>query len=276
MPHRAILAPASGTDDDAFVFKAAAELAALQGGELRILSAFAPPAVQLSYVSPPGFYIDPTLVSDIQAGNDAARVAIREHAGAAAERAGLAMEKQVRVIESDLALLDAAVPWLPVSDLMVVGPTAGNGDFVAQALLHARIPVLVVREGLVLKPVTVAIAWDGGLNAARAVRAVLPLLGGARRIVGVQQPSSLSGTRQTCADPARFADYMRLHGHTIEIDQIGGEDDTGEAILEAARGCDADLLVCGAFGHSRLAEFVLGGVTRKVLASAGPSVLLAH
>jgi nucleotide-binding universal stress UspA family protein len=276
MPHRAILAPASGSDEDAFVFKAAAQLAALQGGELRILSAFAPPAVQLSYVSPPGFYIDPTLVSDIQAGNDAARVAIRERAAEAAARAGLAMDRQVRVIESDSALLDAVVPWLPVSDLMVVGPTAGNGDFTAQALLHARMPVLVVHDGLVLKPLTVAIAWDGGLNAARAVRAALPLLGHARRIVGLQQPAGLSGARRACADPVRFADYMRLHGHTVEFDQIDGDDDTGEAILEAARGCDADLLVCGAFGHSRLAEFVLGGVTRKVLAAAGPSVLLAH
>ncbi|HYE43394.1 MAG TPA: universal stress protein [Caulobacteraceae bacterium] len=276
MTYRAILAPASARDEDAAVFDLAAEVAARHQAELRILSAFPTPAVQLSYVSPPGFYIDPVLVRDVQASNDEARALIRSRAAASAARAGLAMERRVRVIEDDLALPEALAPWLPLTDLMVVGAEAGTSDFVAHALLHAGPPVLVARAPLALDALTIAIGWDGGLNAGRAVRAALPLLAEARRIVALQQPDSLSTARRRCADPARFTDYMRLHGCAVEFQRIDGGDDTGEAILKAARGCDAGLLVCGAFGHSRLAELVLGGVTRKVLAAGGPSVLLAH
>lgn len=276
MPHRSILCAASATDEDVHVFHCAAQLAAAQGGRLRVLAAFPPAAVQLSYVSPPGFYIDPQLLADVQASNEAARTLVHERAREAAEQAGLAFGDQATVEDEDRSLLDALLSRLPLTDLLAVGPSAATQEYVAQALLQADAPVLVIREGLCLRPATIAVAWDGGPNAGRALRAAMPLFPQARRIVVLQQAECLSAERRRAADPISLIDYLRLHGFEAEFQPIEGHADTGEAILQAARGCDADLLVCGAYGHSRMAEFVFGGVTRKVLGAAWPSVLLAH
>ncbi len=276
MPYRSILVPARGTEDETIALNAAADLAAEQGGRVTVLFAQPPAAVQLSYVSPPGFYIDAGLVSEVQAGIETTRAKVRQHAREAAERAQLAYGSDMVVVEEERALLDAILPRLPVTDLMLAAPSCAMSEFTAQALLQARTPVLIAREGLTLKPATIAIGWDGGLNAGRAVRAAMPLLGQAERVVVLQQADCLPGHRRDAADPARLGDYLALHGVEVEFESIAGDGDTGDAILQAARCCEADILVCGAWGHSRVAEFVFGGVTRKVIGAAWPSVLLAH
>jgi nucleotide-binding universal stress UspA family protein len=74
----------------------------------------------------------------------------------------------------------------------------------------------------------------------------------------------------------RFYDWLSVRGKrsdTVDIDQFEGS--VGERLLQGAEGID--LLVAGAYGHSRLREFVFGGVTRTLLsATDGPALLLAH
>ncbi|WP_426663903.1 universal stress protein [Rhodanobacter aciditrophus] len=125
---------------------------------------------------------------------------------------------------------------------------------------------------------TVAIAWNGSIEAMRAVHAALPLLQSARRVVilrGEQRPP----VRMTAwLPPFDLAGYLLRHGMTVESRTLrgGSEDDVGAALLGAAGEVGAGLLVMGAYGHTRFREWVLGGVTRHVLAHAALPVLLRH
>lgn len=276
MSYKSIHFPATGTDDDATAMASAAELAALHGARLTVVSAFLPPAVQMAYVAPPNVYLDPALIEELQKGYEEVRAAVRTQAQAAAVHAGLTFERDIMLIDYEMSAWASVPLWAPLSDLVVVGPEQARREVTADLLMKARAPVLIARPELRLKPMTVAIAWDGGANAGRAVRAALPLLANARRIVVLQQASGLSEERRSSGELGRLTDYLTLHGHQVEIEPSIGEGDTGEAIIDAAHCCGADILVCGAYGHSRLSETILGGVTRTVLKAAFPSVLLAH
>jgi len=118
----------------------------------------------------------------------------------------------------------------------------------------------------------VALAWNGTREAARAVGAALPILGKAGRVVILTARRSKDDTK-----PSRLAHYLALHGvkaetwaFTPQRDSIGTE-----LMIEAAE-AGADMLVMGAYGHSRLREFILGGATRRVVAEAAIPVLMAH
>jgi len=89
----------------------------------------------------------------------------------------------------------------------------------------------------------------------------------------------VSGLDRQAGDPdiAALNAYLKLHGVGAgEATLVEGADE-GAALVAAAQGKEAGLLVAGAWGHSRLREFVFGGATRSFLrAEGGPSVLLAH
>jgi len=277
MTYKSIHAPASGSEDDDLVFKSAAELTALQGARLTIVSAFMTPAVQLAYVVPPNLYLDPALLEELQKGHDDMKARVRVSAEQAAGHAGLIFGKDVVVVDYECTAWESADLWLPLSDLVVVGQALTRTDITANLLLHGRTPVLVARPGLNLKPMSAAIAWDGSLCAGRAVRAALPLLAGAERIILLQQAEDIPEDRRAAADPERISAYLALHGLAdVVIERVPGHGDGGEALVEALRCCSADVLICGAYGHSRMAETILGGVTRSVLAAAFPSAFLAH
>jgi nucleotide-binding universal stress UspA family protein len=75
----------------------------------------------------------------------------------------------------------------------------------------------------------------------------------------------------------RLAEYLARHGVKVnEVNDIDGGGNVGEVILAHARQVKASLVVMGAYGHSRLREMVLGGVTRHVLGHLAVPVLLAH
>lgn len=276
MTYKSIHAVASGAEDDAQVLKSAAELAALHGACLTVVSAFVPPAVQLAYAAPPGLYMDPTLIDELEKGHEDIKAQVRTDAEAAASHAGLAFGKDVVLSDFDSSAWGSTPHWLPLSELMILGPTLSVRDLAADLLLRARAPVLVARPELQLKPLNVAIAWDGSLSAGRAIRESLPLLKMAERILVLQQPEEIPAERRAAADAARLSDYLGRHGLDVVLETVPGHSDAGEGILEAVRCCSAEVLVCGAYGHSRLAETILGGVTRTVLHAAFPSAFLAH
>lgn len=276
MSFRSIHAPAAGHADDQDILAAAASLAALEGGRLTVISAFTPPAVRMAYAVPPNLYVDPGLIEQLEADHEALKAQVREQARAAASAAGLTGERGLEIAEYDAGTWESAPRWTPLTDLVVVGPRQARDDLAANLLLHARAPVLVVRPGLKLESGVAAIAWDGGLPAGRAVRAAIPLLRRAARIVVLQHEAGLHGSRRAAADPARLVDYLQLHDLSATVEAVPDAPDTGEALIDGARCCGADVMVCGGYGHSRAAETILGGVTRTVLHSAFPSVLLAH
>jgi nucleotide-binding universal stress UspA family protein len=118
----------------------------------------------------------------------------------------------------------------------------------------------------------VMIAWNASREAARAVSDALPILARAEAvtIVGLDCGDALE------RDPAALADFLALHGCQARALTGAAGKPTGQSLLAEAERLDADLLVMGAYGHSRLREFILGGATRDVLRGAGLPVLMAH
>ncbi|WP_207485459.1 universal stress protein [Arenibaculum pallidiluteum] len=121
----------------------------------------------------------------------------------------------------------------------------------------------------------VAVAWDGGSAAARAVAAALPFLHRADRIrvlaAEVQNPSR-------SADPHHLAEYLGLHGVAASVHPVAAADRAvSRALVETAASLGCDLLVMGAYGHSRLREMMRGGVTQDILrAPQALPILMAH
>jgi len=152
-------------------------------------------------------------------------------------------------------------------------------ELLGEALLTGRLPTLVLPPQWD-RPARFAralVAWDGSLEAVRAIHAALPFLRDAERVI------LLDGGRHNAAERGayapRFEPFLFLARHHIEADPICADFAPGEAgagLLHKCADVRADLLVMGAFGHSRLRERVLGGATRHVLAHAQLPVFLAH
>lgn len=122
---------------------------------------------------------------------------------------------------------------------------------------------------------SVVIAWDLSKSAARAVGDALPMLKRARAV----HVLTVRGEKEIpTADPAApLIGYLATHDVGAVSRQVEIQDrHVGTAILTTAADLNADLLVMGAFGHSRVKEFVLGGATKEVLDAAALPLLMAH
>ncbi|MFM2041886.1 MAG: hypothetical protein RLY86_462 [Pseudomonadota bacterium] len=120
---------------------------------------------------------------------------------------------------------------------------------------------------------SIAIAWNGGAEAARAVDAAMGLITKAETVTILV--AATTKTEPGVADG--LVEYLAWHGVRAGVRPVrGGADGVGAALLETAGDLDADLLVMGGYGTSRLKEMILGGVTRHVLSHADRPVLMAH
>ena len=121
----------------------------------------------------------------------------------------------------------------------------------------------------------VMVAWDHSRTSARALHDSLPFLRLAEQITLV----AVGGEKrfQTDTDPATIETALAQKGLNAKFEQIHlGEASIGSALQDHALQCGADLLVMGAYGHSRLREFILGGATREVLDDPQLPVLMSH
>jgi nucleotide-binding universal stress UspA family protein len=119
----------------------------------------------------------------------------------------------------------------------------------------------------------VLVAWDQSRPAARAVREGLPVLREAERV------SILAVGDPKAAKPRidALTDYLDLHGIHAQAEVRHGPDTrVGSTLLARAQALGSDLIVMGAYAHSRVGEFLLGGTTRYVLREMHLPVLLAH
>jgi nucleotide-binding universal stress UspA family protein len=198
---------------------------------------------------------------------------------ALAEREGVGFDWQT--LEGEAADLIAIVSRL--QDLVVVGktePDEGWGVIERMVTMPTGRPILVVPStGPFLDTGKhVLVAWNGSAEAADAVLRGMPLIADADRVVVLtvgkeREKRSVVNPRP----PLDVVAYLKRHGIDPEVRQtdIAGAD-VGTAILKAAQDVDADLIVMGAFGHSRLREWVLGGATRTVLDYMNVPVLMTH
>lgn len=120
----------------------------------------------------------------------------------------------------------------------------------------------------------VLVAWDGRREAARAVHDALPLLQRAANVSVLAVNPPAHNDAIPCAD---ICQHLARHGvRTEAVSHQTANDNVGTSILSYATDLDADLVVMGAYGHSRLSEMMLGGVTRTMLSQMTVPVLMSH
>lgn len=151
---------------------------------------------------------------------------------------------------------------------------------VAEALIFGSgRPVIVAQSPAGPPPSSaldrVVVAWDGSRPAARALADALPILLRAKevRILTVlnEKPATVAGSGE------QVIRHLKAHGISAVLDEVEADGDRIGKVFERYLAVQAaDLLVMGAFGHSRLREFILGGATQSMLNTASIPVLLAH
>jgi nucleotide-binding universal stress UspA family protein len=210
--------------------------------------------------------------------------------------AGLRDQEQQLRAEFDQAVSGAAVSaeWLHhdgevvaglaynshVADLLIVSQTPPEtvedivtGNRPDHAVLEAGCPVLIVPhgDGEAATGRRVLISWSRTREASRTVRSALPILRRASSVTIL----TCRATRQRPGETIKA--YLARHDVRAEVRvDFGDNDEIGEIVLAHAGDMSADLIVMGAYGHSRLREVILGGTTRHVLSHSPIPVLMSH
>ncbi len=171
-----------------------------------------------------------------------------------------------------------------LKDLIIVGPHdigekgPGPSHMVGDLVLRSRTPVMVVptdHKALDCSG-TAMVAWNGSSEACHAVRAALPLLKKASKVYLATVTEEPKEDRFDFA-PLEGAAYLSRHGVDCEVFEVPrGEANISDALYSAALRRECSYMVMGAYGRSRLAEMLLGGVTRHALKDPRLPVLLAH
>ncbi|WP_108786566.1 universal stress protein [Erythrobacter sp. Alg231-14] len=170
-------------------------------------------------------------------------------------------------------------------DIIIIGPN-DIGDpgshrpsaMAGELALKAPSPVLVVPGDSDRMDVEapVFIAWNGSPEASVALRAAVPLLKLAKQtiIASVAEPDEKERFVFPAAEAAK---YLSRHGIDVEVvDLPRGDAKVSDVLTKAAQMRDCSMMVMGAYGHSRLAEMLLGGVTRQFLKDPKVPILLAN
>lgn len=218
----------------------------------------------------------------------------RQHALKRAEAAGArfteAMKKAGRpedlrtVTTLDIDVASVIALHARYADLALLGqPESGREGpagrhAVEEVILSCGRPVIVVPYiGAKSMGRRVMIAWDSGRESTRAVNDALPLLEKAEEVIVLSvnpRPGIDGHGEQPGAD---IALHLARHGVNVEVQQTqSAEISIGETILSRLADAGSDLLVMGAYGHSRFRELVLGGVTRTLMEEMTIPVLMSH
>jgi Universal stress protein UspA and related nucleotide-binding proteins len=175
---------------------------------------------------------------------------------------------------------EEAVAWRGrLSDLVVLGRPGDGAETPSLMTLNAAL--MESGKPLLLAPPAppasigrrVAVAWNGSAEAGRAVAFALPLMKRAEAVTIV----SLTEDNRTASAPAgELSAFLAWHGIKAECKVVHAGAQAGNVLLNECAAADADLLVMGAYTHSRLRQLILGGVTRHVLTQSGISCLMCH
>ncbi|HLX27689.1 MAG TPA: universal stress protein [Casimicrobiaceae bacterium] len=194
------------------------------------------------------------------------------------------VEIQIRAL--GINPIDNALAEMRCADLAILSQPGDEIDIsgfdrrlLEHALLGSGGPLLV----LPFAPSTaeiggnVVIAWDGSREAARAVRDALPLLATASRttLLSIGNRCRLGEDAQRSQE--RVTAYLALHGVNVQPKRMESTlDDPGELLLSELCDLGADLLVMGAYGHARVRELVLGGMTRTMVEKMTVPLFTSH
>lgn len=182
----------------------------------------------------------------------------------------------------DGSLVDSVSLHARYADITIIGQTEsdeGERPLPDSLILDVGRPVLVVPFAGKFDTIgeRVIVAWNGSREATRAVHDALPLLKRSSRthVIAVNPTGGMAG--HGAIPGADICLHLSRHGVNAVCEHIKSEDlNVGQMLLSRAADEDADLIVMGAYGRSRLRELVLGGATRHLLRHMTVPVLLSH
>jgi nucleotide-binding universal stress UspA family protein len=229
-------------------------------------------------------YLPTELLTSLQQELHARADAALARFAATAERNQITFETRVdRVLYTEVA--DALATNARYADLVILGqidpddPVTGPRYLPEEVILGCGRPALVIPY---IGPAAtlgehVVIAWDASREAARAVNDALPLLERAKTVSVITINPRLQPFGHGEQPGADIGLHLARHDIKIEVERIEARDiDVANMLLSQLANESADLLVMGAYGHSRMREFMLGGVTRTILADMTVPVLMSH
>lgn len=167
-------------------------------------------------------------------------------------------------------------------DLSIVGQAEPESSAVEEiiaesALFESGRPVIVVPyiQRAPLKLDNVMVCWDGSRASTRAIADAMPLLAKAGRVEVVIVTNERG--KQDEIEGADMGEHLARHGLNVDVKRTAlGDIDVADVLLSHAADVGSDFMVMGGYGHSRLREFVLGGVTRSIFRSMTVPVLMSH
>jgi nucleotide-binding universal stress UspA family protein len=282
MSIKTIVTLANGSDADALALSFAVHIARDHAASIKVVATF--PEMEANAAA-----FGPSLSAGFAAGFEEAmaksreqtRTAIRKMSRLACEASGIPFNRRdcapgLFIEPENISSWLAVTHGVGLTDLVVVSHAGlDQNDIVSDALQRLRVPLFVARGSAERLNGIVVIAWDGSLEASRAVRAALPFLQRAPKVIALQVTSGLDPLADSSFDT--LTQYLALHGvPTVECGRIEGRE-VGPALHAAALAHDAAILVAGAYSHSRLQESLFGGATHALLTpKGGPCLLLAH
>jgi nucleotide-binding universal stress UspA family protein len=212
------------------------------------------------------------LVAGANSEREARAAQVVEKQLAAAKRAGVSANSRI-MHASYTAARNQLVRLARIHDLTIMqrshGPLSLEKDLAEECLFNSGRPAIIVppdgKRGFGLK--RIAIAWDGGARAARAVGDAMQLLAAAETVAII----TVSGDRadKTLIPGAEIAEHLSRHCGAVTLEEVASKDgDIAKALITSAEKADADLLVMGSYGHARFREMLLGGVTQSLLSHA--------
>lgn len=262
-----ILAPLGGSSADAGLLEAAAAVAERFGAELAAV-----------YAPPDPAELTPWLGEGFVGGVQAEAIESLRLAGAEGEVRARAAYDALAYDKKRFHGLKPPV-WREMAmecrlaDLVVFDDASAKGkgpfaEMFEQVLMEERAAVFVARPGVApFGPALVA--WDGGEPASRAARRAVPLLRRCESVTVIGAPVT-----DRPYELSQLQAYYAARGIKASVVTLQKDGEIAEELLKAAE--TAGLLVAGAFGRSRLREFIFGGTTRALLHAERPSLFLAH
>src|SRR5581483_1530524 len=226
-------------------------------------------------------YVPAEVIETQQSDNEGAAKAAMDRFSAAAQRAGISSEP----LSVSASFAGAGEQFGRIArrfDLAVVGQadreTGGVEEIIAEStLFEAGRPVILVpyiHKGS-LKLDRTMVCWDGSRPAARAIGDAMPLLSKSRMVEIVTVEKEHGEEEQL--EGIDMGQHLARHNLKVDVHRIpGGSIDVADALLSHAADSGADFIVMGGYGHSRLREFILGGVTHSIFRSLTVPALLSH
>ncbi|MDM0107737.1 universal stress protein [Variovorax sp. J22R24] len=189
----------------------------------------------------------------------------------------------VRLVEEPS--VDSVIRHGRTSDLVVVGQAdrkegdaMTSGSLPEQVVIHSGRPALIVPRKCHSREFAknVLVGWDGTREAAMALRDSVPLLARAANVVlmSVTKPGETTEASSYLV-PQTLA-WLERHGVRAKAEEHAAATGITDLLLSGAARIDADLIVIGGYGHARVREIVLGGVTREILDRMSVPLLMAH